>query len=511
MAVITGWLVRRARRWSCLIALGLASRVLAQSDVAFPKEVYVERRARLARELGDAVVVIPGRYLINPGDELSKQDPNFWYLTGVESPYAILVMVPDRRGPTAEAAGAWRSVLFLPTAFQFAGGQFPIADERFRQALWNRPQRRLVPGHAATVATGVDETAPVDSFVPRFRELARGARLLYVPGAPSLYAPPGLSPPLTLSAQFGQSVATLLPDAEVRDATPLMARLRVIKDRYEIAALRQAARIAGNGLIEAMRAARPGVNDREIAGLMEYVWKRDGSPRAAFPPIVMSGPNAMTLFTIQRERYNAIDHVMRAGELLFMDYGAAEWMTYASDICRTIPVSGTFTPEQRKYYEMVREAQEAAIAAIRPGVMMIDVIKKAAQVFRQHGLERHEDVATMGVDRVWGVMPSPTHYLTRNAGLSRYSAAGMGVRDLGHHVGLEATDGRDYSHPLEAGMIITVEPKLYIPEQQIAIMIEDEILVTPDGHEVLSAHVPKRPDDIERLMAEGRKARAWRR
>jgi Xaa-Pro aminopeptidase len=219
----------------------------------------------------------------------------------------------------------------------------------------------------------------------------------------------------------------------------------------------------------------------------------------------------MTLFTLQRERYNAGDHVMRAGELLFIDYGAAEWMTYTSDLCRTIPVSGQFTPEQRKYYDIVLEAQEAAIAAIRPGVMMVDVIRKAAEVFRRHGLEQYENVATMGADHVWGVMPSPTHYLARSAGVTRYSASGTGVRDLGHHVGLEATDGRDYARPLQAGMVITIEPKLYIPDLQIAIMIEDEILVTPDGYDVLSAQVPKKAEDIERVMAEGRGARAWER
>ena len=141
----------------------------------------------------------------------------------------------------------------------------------------------------------------------------------------------------------------------------------------------------------------------------------------------------------------------------------------------------------------------------------MDVIKRAAGVFRRHGLEPNEDIGRMGVDHVWGLMPSPTHYLTRNAGVTRYSAAGFGVRDLGHSVGLEATDGRDWSRPLEAGMVVTIEPKIYIPDLQIAIMIEDEILVTAAGHENLSAHVPKRAEDVERTMAEGRRSKAWRR
>ncbi len=491
-----------------LALAGGANSTHAQSDVAFPTSVYAARRERLTADLGRAVVVVPGRYLISPGDEPVKQDPDFWYLTGLESPYAILVLTPFR---TVDTPMRWRSVLFLPTEFQFAGGQFPMADSAFRRALWNRPKLRIVPGRAAALALRVDDVLPVDSFATMLPRLATEARTLYVPTGGALYAPPGLTPPLTYEAQFVQSVARILPGFEARDVHPLVARLRAVKDRYEIDALRKAAKIAGDGLIEAMRATRPGLNDREIAGLMEYVWKRAGSPRAAFTPIVMSGPNLMTLFTLQRERYNAIDHVMQAGELLFIDYGAAEWQTYGSDLCRTIPVAGKFSAEQRKYYDIVLEAQEAAIAAIRPGVMMVDVIKRAAAVFQKHGLQQYEDIARMGADRVWGLMPSPTHYLTRNAGITRYSAAGFGVRDIGHMVGLEATDGRDWTRPLEAGMLVTIEPKLYVPELQIAIMIEDEILVTPNGHENLSAHVPKRAQDIERVMAEGRRARAWER
>jgi Xaa-Pro aminopeptidase len=467
----------------------------------------VARRAALVRDLPDALIVVPGRYLISPGDEPVRQDPDFWYLTGVESPYAVLVMVPAG-GTTTRT---WRSELFLPTRFQFAGGQFPTTDSAFRFAVWNRPRLRLVPGPEAARRTGVNAAFPLDSLAPRLRAMASGRRIVYVPTGAALYAPPGLRAPESYQAQFAASVADLVPGSEVRDLHPVVARLRAVKDRHEIEALRRAAHIAGLGLIEAMRAARPGLNDREIGGLMEYVWKREGAQRAAFTPIVMSGPNLMTLFTLQRERYNAVDHVMRAGDLLFIDYGAAEWNMYGSDLCRTIPVSGTFTPEQRRYYDIVLEAQEAAIAAIRPGVMMVDVIKRAAEVFRRHGLEANEDVARLGPDRVWGLMPSPTHYLTRDAGITRYSAAGFGVRDLGHMVGLEATDGRDWSRPLEAGMVVTIEPKMYIPELQIAIMIEDEILVTPTGHDNLSAHVPKRAADIERVMAEGRRAGAWER
>lgn len=492
------------------LAFGLwSSTADAQSDVAFPTQVYVDRRAALLDHVPEAVVVIPGRYLVSPGDDPVKQAPDFWYLTGVESPYAVLVM--EQEPASAAAPRHWRTYLFLPGEFQFAGGQYPMADPLFRRAPWNRPRNRLVPGPDAARMTGVDEALPLDSLAPRLRVMIARRRALYMPAGDQMYAPPGVAAPFTYDAQLAQSIAALVPGIEVRNVKPFIARLRAVKDSWEIAALREAARISGVGMIEAMRAARPGLNDREIGGLMEYVWKREGAQRTAFTPIVMSGPNLMTLFTLQRERYNAVNNVMKAGDLLFIDYGAAEWNMYGSDLCRTIPVSGRFTAEQRKYYDIVLEAQEAAITAIKPGVMMVDVIRRAAGVFQRHGLQPNEDIARMGVDRVWGLMPSPTHYLTRNAGITSYSAAGFGVRDIGHMVGLEATDGRDWSRPLDAGMVVTIEPKLYIPELGIAIMIEDEILVTATGHENLSAAVPKRADDIERVMAEGRRAKAWER
>lgn len=482
-------------------------RLSAQSDVAFPPEVYAARRARLAAQTGDALVVVPGRYSI--GDEdLYKQDPNFWYLTGVESPYAILVIVPFSNAGTS-AQRSPRAVLFLPEKYQFASAQYPMEDEAFRRAVWNRPVRRLAPGKEASAATGIAETYPLDEFAARLTQLAAGRTTVYLPlDKMKLYSPPGLATPLTLPQQFANSISARLPVVQQKNLIAVLAPMRMVKDAYEIASLRRAAEISGHGLVAAMKAARPGINDREIAGLMEYVWKREGSSRASFAPIVASGASAMTFFTLRGENYNSTDHVMQDGELLFVDYGAAEFGTYTSDLCRTFPVSGKFTAEQRKYYDIVLEAQEAAIAAVKPGVMMVDVIKAASAVYRRHGLEPFEDAAKMGEDKVWGLMPSPTHYLARNAGIVRYTRMGSGVRDLGHPIGLEATELRDYSRPLAPGTVITIEPKIYIPEKNIAIMIEDEVLVTPQGHEVLSATTPKKAEDIERIMAAGQAERS---
>jgi Xaa-Pro aminopeptidase len=465
-----------------------------QSDVAFPPEVYAARRARLMEKL-QGPVVVPGEYMIRH-EGVKKQDPNFFYLTGVESPYAILVMAPDGRGG--------REVLFLPGPREFAGAQYPYQDARLQGAAWNRMIRRLSPGRGAQGATGIAETHALDDFAERLPELVAGADTVwFLEDGEALYAPPGLDAPRSVRQQLEASVAVLLPGRTLADAGPAVERMRVVKDRWEIEALRRAAEISADGLLEAMRRIRPGMNDLEVAGIMEWTWKREGSPRASFTPIVASGPDAVSLFTIRSENYNSVSRVMQDGDLVFIDYGAAEWAMYTSDLCRTFPVSGHFTAEQRRIYEIVLEAQEAAIAAVRPGVTILDVIRAAAEVYRRHGLEAKEDIDAMGgAERVWGVMPSPTHYLARGGGLTRYTAlGGLGVRDIGHHIGLEATDGRDYSTPLEPGMVFTVEPKLYAPELDLAIMIEDMILVTPEGHENLSARAPRSVDDIERIMA----------
>ena len=477
---------------SSVLAPG-ASELAGQSDVAFPKEVYARRRARLVEQLR-APIVIPSEYMIRAGGQ-KKQDPNFYYLTGVESPYAILVIAPD-------GAGGVREQLFLPAHREFAGAQYSFQDPRLLGAAWNRLIRRLEPGEFAEGATGIAETYALDDFAAELRALTVDAeRVFFAKEDADLYAPPGLAAPFTIRQQLEASVSESLGGRALEDATPAIERLRVIKDAHEIAALRRAAEISAEGLLEVMRRIAPGMNDLEVAGIMEWAWKRGGSPRAAFVPIVASGPDAVSLFTIRSENYNSVNRVMQDGDLVFIDYGAAEWAMYGSDVCRTFPVSGRFSDQQRRLYNIVLEAQEAAIAAVRPGGTILEVIRAAAAVYQRHGLEANEDIDRMGADRVWGLMPSPTHYLTQGKGLTRYTAvAGLGVRDIGHHVGLEATDGRDYSTPLEPGMVFTVEPKLYAPELDIAIMIEDVILVTEDGHENLSATAPRTVQEIERIM-----------
>lgn len=488
---------RRGPALLCAAACALSAVPSAgQSPGPAPPEAYDARRARLFEATGGAPVIVPGEYMIRHGGAL-KQDPDFFYVTGVESPWALLVIAP---GPD----GSRRDVLFLPERYQFAGAQYPMADSRFREASWNQPIRRLHPGAEAEAVTGIAETAPIDELARRLPGLVGDAESVYFAGqGGTLYLPSGMGRALTYRQQLEEAVSGTLGGRALENATPLIRRMRLVKDDHEIAALRRAAEISAQSLIEAMRLIRPGLNDRELAGYMEYVWRREGSPRNSFGPIVASGPSAVSLYTLRSENYDPVNRVMNDGELIFIDYGAAEYAYYASDLCRTFPVSGRFTEEQRRLYEVVLESLHAALAEIRPGVMMRDVIKAAAGVFQEHGFDAFEDIESMGPERVWGLMPSPTYWIEQDGQHTDYSGArGTGVRDLGHHIGLDALDSRDYSMPLESGMVFTVEPKIYVPEMGIAIMIEEMVLVTEDGYENLSATAPTTVQEIERIMAE---------
>ncbi|NNF27140.1 MAG: aminopeptidase P family protein [Gemmatimonadetes bacterium] len=460
---------------------------------------YDLRRARLAAEVGNAPVVVPGEYLIRAGGR-GRQDADFYYLTGVHSPYAVLVMYPRTE---ADGTTSVRDVLFLPEPFEFAGAQYPMDDPRFRHAAWNRTIERLSPGPEAEARTGVDETYPLVELSERLPQLTSGADVVYFASDGStLYAPPGFGQPRTYRQQLQEGLTRVLPRTRVADVTPLVRKMRLVKDEYEIARLRRAAQISATGLTAAMEAIRPGMTELEVAGVMEAVWKGEGAPKASFSPIVASGEAAVSLYTLRSEAYNPLARVMQDGEMVFIDYGAAEVDMYASDLCRTYPVSGRFTPEQRRIYEIVLEAQEAAIATVRPDISMRDVVRAAAQVFLEHGLDDLEDLSIRPVEEAWGLMPSPTYWIHQDGGLTDYSGArGSGVRDVGHHIGLRATDSRDYSVPLEPGMVFTVEPKIYVPELGLAIMIEDMILVTEAGAENLSASAPRSVEEIERIMA----------
>ena len=262
----------------------------------------------------------------------------------------------------------------------------------------------------------------------------------------------------------------LAPLRDMADASPAVAKLRMKKSASELDMIRHATDVS----VEAHRAAwkriAPGLFEYQVANAMTAVYFEGGCERSAYTPIVGSGPNSVILHYAENRRR------MDAGEVLLMDV-AAECAGYASDITRTVPVNGKFTKRQREIYDIVLGAQKAVIAAVKPGMTLARTGENSLYRIAYDYINSH------GKD-------------LRGESLGKYFTHG-----LGHHVGLEVHDANDPSAPLAAGMVITVEPGIYIPDESIGVRIEDVVVVTENGGKVLSGALPTDPGEIERAVA----------
>jgi Xaa-Pro aminopeptidase len=258
----------------------------------------------------------------------------------------------------------------------------------------------------------------------------------------------------------------------VKPASPLFAALRPVKSADEIATLKTAAEITASAQREAMRSAAPGMFEYQIQSIIEHVFTVNGAPRPGFSTIVGSGKNSCIL------HWSTNDRKTEPGDVVVMDIGA-EYNLYTADITRTIPISGTFTKRQRDVYEAVLRANEAAIAMVAPGVNMADVNAKVNDVLT-------EGLIALGL-------------IKDKSGLRQYYTHG-----LSHTIGLQVHDlgGANTVGVLKPGMVITIEPGLYIPAENLGVRIEDDVLVTESGHDVITAGAPKSVADVEKLMKE---------
>ena len=379
-----------------------------------PVERLVARREALLERIGSGVVVVRAgkpRSLDRdfPQDSDYREDNNFFYLTGLEAPGGSLVLIGREKGPDS-------TILYLP--------ERESATEQWTGST-------LGPGPEATRLSGVADVrdaALAESEIDRLR-----------------------------------SGRDRLP---ARDGSEETAPVRQIKDPEEIRRLREAVAITGEGLRSAMRAARPGMYEYELEGLVEYEFRRRGAERLGFPSIVGSGPNATILHYDENRRQT------RPGELIVMDVGA-EFGYYSADVTRTIPVSGRFDPRQRRLYELVLGAQQAAIDAVRPGT----------------------DFATLNrIAREY--MGGRSGDLCGGSGCDRYF-----VHGLSHWLGMNVHDVGAFTRRLEPGMVFTIEPGIYLPAEGLGIRIEDDILVTRSGAEVLSSGIPRTVEEVEAAMA----------
>ncbi|MCH7978422.1 MAG: aminopeptidase P family protein [Acidobacteria bacterium] len=447
----------RAVRFLAVLLGCMAAAGQAWAQEREPLEVYRERRAALREKLKDGIIVLFGNQEDTGSEayQVFRQENNFYYLTGLNEPDAALLLAPplqDRRSPY------WKQFSELPREILFLPPPNP------QQEKWTGPKPDLYDDsiHARVGFAAVQGVATLENEI---RRLAPGYRTVYT------LLPSAHASQMETALYKGrlEKLQAILPFARIQDARRALASLRQIKSESELGLIRRAVDCSIDAHLVAARELRAGLFEYEIAALMKYTFERAGCERPSFAPIVGSGERSTIL------HYNRNRGQLEAGDLVLIDVGG-EYGHYAADITRTLPVSGRFTPRQREIYEIVLGAQQAAIEAVKPGVNLTgrdsgSLYQIAYQHINTHGKDRH------------------------GKPLGKYFTHGVG-----HHVGLDVHDAAVPRTTLEAGMVIAIEPGIYLPEENLGVRIEDMVLVTSDGYLLLTEQLPRTAKQIESLM-----------
>jgi Xaa-Pro aminopeptidase len=433
-----------------LIGLSLIP-FFAEARFPQPAAEYQARRAQLRSRL-DSPVVLFAYTSRQDSSEFAVffQEPNFYYLTGDPEPDAALLLLPD--SAPAEASNRPHEILYLPPR--------DLGLEK-----WDGPKMGPAdPGIAQK--TGFESVAPYSQLKTDLAALAKTYKTIYT------ILPPKVEdgyPHFTDAVAFLHSA---MPNVNVKDAAPTLGGMRQVKSPGELTLLQKAVDLSVDAHLAAMRDMRPGLFEYQIAARMKEVHEWGGCEREAYAPIVGTGLNSTVL------HYSALTEQIMDGDVVVIDVGG-EYGGYAADITRTVPANGKFTPRQREIYDVVLGAQNAAIAAIKPGAKLYggegSLMKISADYINTHGKDK--DGQPLGKYYIHGVS---------------------------HHLGLDVHDPGDRNRPLEPGMVVTVEPGIYIPEEKIGVRIEDDVLVTADGYKILSGQLPRTADEIEAVMASGK-------
>ena len=331
--------------------------------------------------------------------------------------------------------------------------------------------------------TGIE--VPDAALVLVARDSAPPRAILYLPARDSAaerWSGPTLQPGAESTALTGirdvrtaaraeQQIAALGVPVSPDELDAAIAALRQVKDADEVARLRRAIGITADAIKGAMAAAAPGTWEYELESFIEAAFRRKGAERLAFPSIVASGPNGTIL------HYDKNRRRIEAGELVIVDVGA-EFGYYSADVTRTVPVSGRFTARQRKLYDLVLATQQAAIDSVRPGTDLATLNRIARGYMRDHSGTL---CGELSCDRFW-------------------------PHGLSHWLGMDVHDVGSFARPLVPGMVLTVEAGIYLPDDSLGIRLEDDVLVTAAGHEILSVAAPRAADDVERAMAPWRQS-----
>lgn len=417
---------------------------------------YRARREHLAAATKEGIIVLFAPLEPDGPRDLFgfRQEDNFFYLSGWPEPAAALLIVSAAAAKDQSSARAYSEVMYLPA-------------RNMRQEKWTGA--KLGPENPdADRLTGFTRVEPLD-------KLREDLAALLAQRPSTVYSDlPG----------YGESSASAaglewlkrgntFPRPVFEDLKPLLKSMRTVKDEGEIALVRKATDASVAAHLAAMHAMKPAAKEREISALLQYEWGRRGCERDSYAPIVGSGLNSTVL------HYMEDSNTIQDGDLVVID-AAGEYSMYASDITRTLPANGKFTARQREIYDIVLGAQQAAAAAFQSGKSKLfgkddpDSINKVAYDYiNTHGKDLHGEP------------------------LGKYF-----IHGLGHYVGLGVHDYGDYGVPLGPGMVFTLEPGIYIPEEKLGVRIEDTVYIDKNGKLVnLTAALPHTADEVEREMA----------
>jgi Xaa-Pro aminopeptidase len=440
--------MRKLLLFFCFLNLIVGASVSAAALDRQPNADYRARREALAKKASGVVVLFAP---LEAADEVQgfRQEDSFFYLSGVTEPGAALLIVSSAEAKADSPARSYAEILFLP-------------PRNLTQEKWTGP--KLGPENPdATEIAGFDRVEQIGKLPDEVTRFISGA-------FPSIYTdvPAQGESASTIALAFVKRTNAML---SYQDVKPMLSSLRTSKDPDEVGLIRKAVDASVAAHFAAFKAVKPSVNEREISALMQYAWGRRGCERPAYAPIVGSGINSTVL------HYSDDSATMKSGDVVVID-AAGEYSMYAADITRTLPVSGHFSARQREIYDIVLGAQQAAVAAFQSGKSSISrngansLYQVAYDYINTHGRDLHGQQ------------------------LGQYF-----IHGLGHYLGLNVHDPGDYNVPLGPGMVFTIEPGIYIPEESLGVRIEDDFYVDKNGKLInLSGELPATAEEVEKAM-----------
>lgn len=463
--------------FTCLL---LPSAVFAQEGFSpfttdFTPAEFAARRAEVYKAIGETSLALLQGAPSPAGYTRFRQANDFYYLCGIEVPHAYLLL----DGATKRAS------LYLPHRNE--------GRERSEGKLWSAEDAAEV-----IKLSGLDAVFGTDLLVEHLARATRtSGRTIFTPFSPAEgfamsrdlavrvigdYAADPFDGRPSREGAFIHTLRGRFPQFEIKDLTPTLDKLRLIKSSAELALIKKATRLSGLALMEAMRSTEPGIYEHELDAMAKYIYYRNGAQGEAYYSLIASGRNAWY------PHYNAGKRQMQDGDFLLMDF-APDVGYYMSDVTRMMPVNGKFSSWQRELYGFYLGCYKAVLKAIRPHVtpqiILQDAVKEMEQLLANSKFSK------------------PAYENAAKAFVARYRGSANSPRaSLGHWVGMATHDVGPHDGPLRAGMVFTIEPALTVPEEKIYIRLEDLIIITENGKEIVSDFVPMEMEAIEKLMKE---------